>query len=198
MYEYKIKQWLLSELLEEMYWKWFRLANYDKELKISVWDKEIKKTIKRIDEKEFTEWLEFIKFYRTINKHGSYDKTLIRKYRIKLDEWNSHQTIMWNLSKYKLHLESFKSKPPLQVWTYLNQNRFLDEYKLDKKFYENKWKTEILENQKVPKLHSWIIMKEADIWEQTNKNKEMTSHLFQKIINKFYIPKNEKILYKKQ
>lgn len=43
MYEHKKKLWKLTDCLDEMYWLWFRLAYYDKDLKISVWDREIKK-----------------------------------------------------------------------------------------------------------------------------------------------------------
>lgn len=47
MYEYKKVKWILTDSLEEMYWNGRRLAYYDKEVKISVWDKPIKKTVTR-------------------------------------------------------------------------------------------------------------------------------------------------------
>lgn len=50
MYEYKKKQWLLTECLEEMYWLWYRLAYYDKEVQISVWDKKV--TVRKTKSKE--------------------------------------------------------------------------------------------------------------------------------------------------
>lgn len=43
MYEHKVKIWKLSEILDEMYADWYRLAHFDKETQYSIWDREIKK-----------------------------------------------------------------------------------------------------------------------------------------------------------
>ena len=43
MYEHKKIKWILTDCLDEMYSEGWRLAYYDKEVQISVWDREIKK-----------------------------------------------------------------------------------------------------------------------------------------------------------
>lgn len=101
-------------------------------------------------DKESDEWLEFIKLYRTINNNGSYNKKLIKKYHEAIKE-KPHKEMMDKLEEYKKHLELFTSKPPLQVWTFLNQKRFNDTYEVVKIDYANKWKDDMLREQKVPK-----------------------------------------------
>ena len=39
---------------------------------------------------------------------------------------------MQNLQDYKLFLEVNKTRPPVQVWTYLNQKRYLDTWEVVK------------------------------------------------------------------
>lgn len=52
MYEHKKIKWILTDCLDEMYSTGWRLAYYDKEVKISVWDREIKKTRTPVKPKE--------------------------------------------------------------------------------------------------------------------------------------------------
>lgn len=130
MYEYKKKQWLLTECLEEMYWLWYRLAYYDKELQISVWDKKISRTItKSIWEKD-EQWLEFRNLYKQIKDSGLSNNALIVKYNTLCKEW-LHSKIMDNLKDYKIYLEVTKKKDyALMAQTYINQARYNDTWEI--------------------------------------------------------------------
>ena len=84
MYEHIKKKWILTDCLDEMYWLWFRLAYYDKDLKISVWDKKITKTVNKTVWVKDEQWWEFRDKYKTIKDSGLSDNGLIVKYN-KLD-----------------------------------------------------------------------------------------------------------------
>ncbi|MDA3855712.1 MAG: hypothetical protein PF569_05605 [Candidatus Woesearchaeota archaeon] len=72
------------------------------------------------------------------------------------------------LDQYKRHLESFTLKPPLQVSTFLNQERYRDDYEVTKVDYTNKWKDDMLKEQKVPKECIDAIMTENSAWLSTH------------------------------
>jgi hypothetical protein len=93
--------------------------------------------------------------------------------------------MMKKLKEYKQHLELFTKKPPLQVWTYLNQKRYNDTYEIAKVDYVTKRRDDMLKDQEIDKMYIESIMLEAKNWDATHwKNNEMTSWVFQNIINK--------------
>ena len=187
-YEYTTKPWLLSTILNEMYSDWWRLAYYDKQQQISVWDKPIKaRTNKIIKWQESKQWLEFIELYRTINKNGSYSDTLLRKYEIVLKEHN-HSNIIKNLNEYIEHIAIFE-KPPLQVGTYLNQKRFLDPWETVKVDFSTKWIDERLKEREVPAECKEPIMWEVSKWKANhwkNPSMEFTVFKLDAIIDKYH------------
>ncbi len=147
---------------------------------------EQKRTTKSIEWKETKEWLEFIKLYREINKNGSYAKTLLRKYELVLKE-NKHEDIIKNLKQYKEHLILFPSKPALQVSTYLNQNRFKDDWELIKTDFASKWQDDRLKELKVPVNCIDPIKTEIQAWESKHgAMREMTIGILDQIIWKYY------------
>ena len=146
--------------------------------------KQIKQKHNITIDKETPEWLEFIKLYRTINNKWSYAETLIKKYHECLKE-KPHADMMDKLKEYKQHLELFTKKPPLQVWTYLNQKRYNDTYEVTKVNYATKRRDDMLKEQKIDKMYIEQIMLEASKWDSNHgKTSEMTVWIFQNIINK--------------
>ena len=136
------------------------------------------------------EWLEFINEFRTINKKGSYSDTLVRKYEIVLEK-TKHSDIMNNLKDYKRHIIEF-NKLPLQVWTYLNQNRFMDDWETVKVNYEEKWIDEHIKLREIPQECIEPIMWEVGNWKAKhwdNPSMEFTTFKLDAIIDKYYITK---------
>ena len=139
----------------------------------------------RID-KETPERREFITEYRTINNKGSYSELLIKKYHECIKE-KDHKSMMEKLHEYKQHLESFTNKPPLQVCTYLNQKRYNDTYEITKVDFASKWQDEVLRERKIPKEYIEMIMLERDKRVAMNPKKEVTTHVFDMMIEKYYL-----------
>ena len=149
-------------------------------------EKTVKATVEIKEWKETAEWLEFIKLYRTINKSWSYDKRLIRKYEIVLEK-NSHESIIKNLKRYILHLDLYTTKPPLQVATYINGNRFLDDWETVKVDYSEKWIIDIMQEREITEDSQNRIMTAVRIWRKTNEPvKEFTTSILDMMINKIW------------
>lgn len=191
-YEHIFLKGSLKETAEKKYAEWYRLAYYDKETQIWLWDREITRKYKRTE--TFKEFQEFIERYKFLKKGINWlsDPKLPGVYKAKLAEGFKHQDIMNNLKMYKIHLESFTWKKPTMPWTYLNRNAFKEKWELDKNYSANKWRRDMLENQWVPKHCAEPIEQEADKWQKNYPDKELTTHIYQNIINKYYIPANEK------
>ena len=153
-------------------------------------EKTVKATVEIKEWKETAEWLEFIKLYRTINKWWSYDKRLIRKYEIVLEK-NKHEDIIKNLKRYILHLDLYTTKPPLQVASYINWNRFLDDWETVKINYEEKWIIDIMQERKITEDSQNRIMTAVRIWRKTNEPvKEFTTNTLEQMITKIWINKD--------
>ena len=170
-----------------MYWLWFRLAYYDKDLKISVWDKKITRTVNKTVWVKDDQWLEFRSKYKTIKDSWLSDNALIVKYNKLCKEW-LHQKIMDNLEDYKKHLELEKWKGWLMAKTYLWQRKaYLDNWEIVKVNYEEKWQDEMLKELKVTQICIEQIIWERDKWKATHTNKELTTYVFREMIKKYYI-----------
>lgn len=184
MYEYKLIK-LNNSALPKLWKEWRELTSIYNE--IMYFKRVIKQTRNITIDKESPEWLEFIMEYRKINNNGSYAKTLIKKYHEVLKE-KPHKEMMEKLEEYKKHLEAFSFKNPVQAPVFLNQKRYLETYEVVKVDYTNKWKDDMLREQKVPKDCVSAIMTENSAWESTHwKVREMTSVVFQGIIDKYYV-----------
>ena len=71
--------------------------------------------------------------------------------------------------------------------TYINQERYRDNWEVVKVDFANKWKSDMIKEQKIPKEYAEPIMLESDKWEATHgKTREMTSLTFQNIIDRYY------------
>ena len=97
--------------------------------------------------------------------------------------------MMNKLEEYEEHLKAY-NKPPLMVSTWLNQKRFLDYYETIKIDFSQKWQEEILKEQSVPQEYVNLILLERDKWVATNPKKELTTHIFNEMIKKYYINNN--------
>lgn len=132
MYEYKKVQWILTDCLYQMYRNGRRLAHYDKEVKISVWDRKTKRTITKTDPVKDKQWLEFRALYKQIKDSWLSNPTLIVKYNKLCKEW-LHSKIMENLKDYKIYLEATKKKDyALMASSYINQSRYNDKWEIVK------------------------------------------------------------------
>ena len=191
-YEHVFLKGYLKDLAEKKYKEGYRLAYYDKETWISLWDKEVVRKYSKT--RTFKEFQEFIERYKNLKKWINWisDPTLPGKYKAKLTEGFKHQDIMNNLKMYKIHLESFAWKKPTMPGTYLNRNAFKENWELDKDYAAKKWRRDMLEDQKVPKHCAEPIEQEADNWQKNHPEKELTTHIYQNMIDKYFIPKNEK------
>lgn len=160
------------------------------EFEYMIFYKQEKKKTPEIKEwKETPQWLEFIKLYREINKSGTYDKTLIRKYEIVLEK-NKHEDIIKNLKQYQEHLKLYTSKPPLQVATYLNRNRFKDDWETIKIDYSEKWITDIMKEREIDEQHQERIMVEVRLWRKTYEPvREFTTNILESMIQKYWVRK---------
>ena len=134
-------------------------------------------------EKAWPEYTEFIKTYRSINTKWSYDDRLITKYNNILKEYK-HIDIINNLSDYKKHLEAF-NKPPLQVGTYLNQKRFLDNWEIVKVDFTKKWIDDVFKQRNIPQNIIDPVLTEIDRRETMNKGKELTIWILNNMILKY-------------
>jgi len=85
---------------------------------------------------------------------------------------------MNNLKHYKIHLESFSWKKPTMPGTYLNRNAFKEQWELDKNYAMNKWRRDMLEDQGVPKDCRDPIEQEADKWQKSNPDKDITTNIY--------------------
>lgn len=141
-----------------------------------------KETEKKL-ENAWPEYTEFIKTYRSINTKWSYDDRLIIKYNNILKEYK-HINIMNNLSDYKKHLEAF-NKPPLQVWTYLNQKRFLDNWEIVKVDFVHKWIDDLFKQRNIPQNIIDPVLTEISLWEAKHKGKELTIWTLENMILKY-------------
>jgi len=191
-YEHIFIKWSLKDIAQKKYSEWYRLAYYDKDTNISLWDREVKRQYKRTE--TFKEFQDFIGRYKTLKKgiNGLSDPKLPWIYKSILEQWFKHQDIMNNLKHYKIHLESFSYKKPTMPQTYLNQHRFLEKWELDKNFAANKWRRDMLEEQWVPKECAEPIELEANTWQKNHPDKDLTTNIYQNMIDKYYIPANYK------
>lgn len=131
----------------------------------------------------WVEFTEFINEYRTIKTNWSYDERLITKYNNILKEYK-HKGIMKNLSDYKKHLLAF-NKPALQVWTYLNQKRFLDNWELIKIDYSKKWIDDLFKERNIPQNIIEPVLIEIERREKSNPKKELTIWIIDNMILKY-------------
>lgn len=192
MIDYITKKWSLSSFLKEMWNKDYILCHFDKDTTVSIWYKEVKRKYKKTE--TFKEFEEFIELYKNLKKwiNGLSDPKLPWKYKELLNQWFLHKDIINNLKLYKEHLKSFSYKSPTMPQTYLNQHRFKEKWELDKYFSENKWKKDMLDGQKVPEDIQEPILTEAKVWLERYKDKELTTNIFQNMINKYFNPKHYK------
>ena len=154
-----------------------------------IFQKKTTVTTKKIEWTETKEWIEFIRLYREINKNWTYDKTLLRKYEIILKE-NNHSDIIDNLKVYKEHLKLFPTKPPLQVSTYLNRNRFKDDWETVKINYEEKWITDIMKEREITDSYQDIIMTNVRMWRKSYEPvRQFTIGILDDMIQKYWIRK---------
>ena len=94
--------------------------------------------------------------------------------------------MMDKLDEYKNHLKSFTTKPPLQVWTYLNQKRYNGTYEITKVDYTTKWQDEVLRERKIPLEYVEMIILERDKRVAMNPKKEVTAYIFDEMIKKYF------------
>ena len=158
--------------------KWWRYTN---EAYGYLWfEKEVKQPRKQKDCKNVKQFTEFIEYYKAnITTNWAYVSTLWRKYDIILEK-NKHSKIMDNLKLYKLHLETHKSKPPCQPSTYLNGNRFLEQWEIIKTTQSTKWMDDLIKQRGYSKDEIDSILLEVKAWEQKH-NKEITTWVFDNI-----------------
>jgi hypothetical protein len=69
--------------------------------------------------------------------------------------------------------------------TYLNQNRFLDEWDLEQVTYDQKWVNTMLAEQVQDDSIMQAIIAEKRAWESKNPHRELTTGIFQNIINEY-------------
>ena len=115
-------------------------------------------------------------------RYGLYNKALIPRYN-KLVKAGLHEAIMKNLDDYIKHLETQKKKDyALMASTYINQERYKDEWEIVTTDYSQKWINEELEMSWASTEQIESIMIEKQKWEAKNKNKEITVWVFRNII----------------
>jgi hypothetical protein len=111
-----------------------------------------------------------------------YDEKFIIKYNKLVSEW-LHEQIIKSVEQYKKELEVTK-KPVANPSTYINQKRYLQDFKVVKCKNEE-WQNELL--KELPsKIIEQILSKKKD-WEDTNK-KDISEGVFKNIID-YYLTK---------
>jgi len=148
---------------------------------LSIFYKEVKKIKKAISWKETKERLEFITYYRkNITNKWSYWDSLIRKYELTIKDYK-HEFIMENLKDYKKFLEVYKTRAPLQVWSYLNWNRYMDTWDIiedkSRKFINDIFKEMDLEQVTIDN-----VLTEIQAYEKKH-NKEVTDYNVRSLIH---------------
>lgn len=147
------------------------------------WSRELKQTKTPIKWKETKERKEFIEFYRkNITNKWSYWDPVIRKYEIALES-TPHKTIMDNLKDYKLFLEINKTRPPLQVTTYINQKRYFDKWEIVKDM-SRKFINDIFKEKQLNADEIEFMTKEIETYEKT-QNREASDYNVRAIIKKY-------------
>lgn len=156
---------------------------------VMYWKKSVKQSRNVVIDKPTPEREEFLKAYRKLKAMWSYDDTLIKKYHTAIIDF-PHKKMMEKLDEYSRHLEAFDFKKPVMLSVFLNQKRYKEDYEVSNVDFTQKWKDDMLREQKVPKTCIDAIMTENNAWESTHwKVREMTSLIFQAIIDKYYKPK---------
>ena len=153
---------------------------------ILIFYKKVTKKIDKKDKEATPYFLAFIKKYRTITNKSSYDNKLIWKYEDALKVL-SHKEHMEKLDEYIWFLKVNPNRPPVQVGAWLNQSRYLEPYETVKVNFNTKWRDTILKEQNISWDLAEVIMLEAEKWDATYKDKEMTVNIFNNIIEKYAI-----------
>ena len=152
------------------------------------WSKKKTTTRKNKTVEKTPEFEAFRYKYRSIKKNGLYDPNLPAKFQEKVKEFGL-DTIMNNLDDYIKHCK-VKEKPEdkiLMPSTYLTRNRFTDDWDLwnvtlDQKRVNTMLKEQVEDNNIID-----AILQEKRAWEATNTHRELTSAIFQNIIDKYNI-----------
>ena len=90
---------------------------------------------------------------------------------------------MDNLNDYKLFLEVNKSRSPLQVTTYINQKRYLDNWEIIKE-QSRKFVNDIFKEKQLNADEIEFMTKEIETYEKT-QNREATDYNVRAIIKKY-------------
>ena len=180
MYEHKVKTWKLSEILDEMYADWYRLAHFDKETQYSIWDREIKRTNNTSIWDKNEEWIEFRDKYKLIKNSWLSANSLIVKYNKICKEW-LHSKVMANLEDYTTYLEVKKKKDyALMAQTYINQERYNDEWEIiedmSRKYINEIYKEKKLSADEISNMNTEIQAYEV------KHNREVTDWVVRNII----------------
>lgn len=131
------------------------------------------------------EFIEFSKLYWTIKKTWLSDDKLINKYNKLAKEWKHTEIMDW-LTRYikKIKAENTAEKFILMASTFINQNRYLEEFIVleNRVWFTQKWIIPYL--QEVSEEKAQLILDKVREWEK-KQSKEITKWVLQNIIE-FY------------
>ncbi len=157
--------WQLIQILDN---KMYFSKQVKQEYNATIWDKN-------------KEWLEFRTKYKEIKDSWLSSNALIVKYNKLTKEW-LHTSIMNNLDDYAKHLEAHKKKEYwLMAQTYINQERYRDNWEVVKVDFWKKWINDLLKERWFTIEVCDNIIGEVNAWEVKQKN-EMTSWVLENII----------------
>lgn len=142
--------------------------------------REVKKTKSERNTLKTPEYEEFKRLYPSTT--WIYDEKLIVKYNKLVAEW-LHKQIIDSVEMYKKELEITK-KPVANASTYLNQKRYLQEFKVVKS-KDEEWQNELLKY--LPSKIIEQVLRKKKEWEDTNK-KDISEGVFKNIID-YYLTK---------